>query len=150
VRNAAAFSHSLGQQLSAAKVSFPVGYRPHFGSALRCHQTDSDQTMDRYDGKPFLRLLDCYVLDAIDQLTDEQRKALSLMEPKLNAAYNSLASWQELVRTQMDLPTSFPDSVRRLWAGYLGAAKDQGLSVLPGDFVEQFVHANFPEVDARR
>ncbi|RQP25422.1 hypothetical protein [Piscinibacter terrae] len=102
--------------------------------------------MDRYDGKPFLRLLDSYVLDAIGQLTDEQREGLAVVEPKLNALYNSQGSWQEIVRTQMDLPPSFPDRIRKVWEGFLGAAKAQGLSVDPHEFVERFVDENFLEV----
>jgi hypothetical protein len=102
--------------------------------------------MNRYDGKPFLRLLDSYVLDAIGQLSDEQRVGLRVMEPKLNAVYKASASWQEIVRTQMNLPPSFPESIRTVWQAYLGAAKTQGLSVHPHEFVERFVDENFPEV----
>ena len=105
-----------------------------------------NRSTNRYDGKPFLRLLDSYVLDAIGQLTDGQREGLAVMEPKLNAVYNSSGSWQEMVRTQMDLPPSFPESIRKMWVGYLDAAKTQGLSVHPHEFVEQFVDENFPEV----
>jgi hypothetical protein len=43
--------------------------------------------MNRYEGKPFLRLLECYVLSAIDELTDEQCAALSALEPKLRELY---------------------------------------------------------------
>ena len=39
--------------------------------------------MDRYAGKPFLRLLECYVLAAIGELSDEQQATLRAMEPKL-------------------------------------------------------------------
>jgi hypothetical protein len=104
-----------------------------------------NQPINRYDGKPFLRLLDSYVLDAIGQLSDSQREGLALLAPKLNAIYNSSCSWQEIVRIQMDLPRSFPESIRKMWVGYLGAAKNQGLSIHPHEFVERFVDENFPE-----
>ena len=100
---------------------------------------------NRYDGKPFLRLLDSYVLEAIDQLTDEQRNGLRLIEPKLHEVYKTSGTWQEIVRTQMELPSSFPESINNVWQGYLRAAKSQGVSVNPFEFVERFVDENFPD-----
>ena len=39
--------------------------------------------MTRYAGKPFLRVLECYVLWAIGELTSEHEKLLVTMTPKL-------------------------------------------------------------------
>ena len=36
---------------------------------------------DRYEGKPFIRLVDCYVLDAIGHLDDAQEAQLIEMTP---------------------------------------------------------------------
>ena len=103
-------------------------------------------SFDRYEGKPFLRLLDSYVLDAIDQLTERQREGLVLMEPKLQAVYKSTGHWQEIVRTQMNFPPSLPQTIRKMWDGYMSAARSQGLPALPQEFVVRFVDENFPEV----
>jgi hypothetical protein len=101
--------------------------------------------MDRYTGKPFLRLLDSYVLDAIGQLSAQQRAGLEQVQGKLQAVYKTTGAWQDIVRQQLDLPLSFPLSVQKVWKGYLDAAHSQGISVSPGEFVQRFVDENFPE-----
>ena len=40
--------------------------------------------MNRYEERPLTRLLECYVLAAIDQLDDGQRDTLQRTEPTLN------------------------------------------------------------------
>ncbi|AEG49274.1 hypothetical protein Sphch_1586 [Sphingobium chlorophenolicum L-1] len=100
--------------------------------------------MDRYDGKPFLRLLDCYVLQAIGKLDTAQMVALTQIEPKLSQIYGVKGPWQEIVANQMDFPANLSDEIEQTWeAGRLRAA-DQGLEVDPGEFARQFVDANFP------
>lgn len=100
--------------------------------------------MSRYEGKPFLRFLDCYVLDSIGQLDDSQRSGLETMQPTLAKALGRQGSWQEMVSAQMDFPESMPEQIRRIWHGYLERAKEQGVSVNPNEFVAEFIDANFP------
>jgi hypothetical protein len=58
--------------------------------------------MDRYQGKPLLRLLEYYVLAAIDQLDDKQHAVLESMGPKLSALYNRHGTWFEIIHNEMD------------------------------------------------
>lgn len=102
--------------------------------------------MDRYSAKPFLRLLECYVLNAIGQLEDQQRNALQKMEPKLEQVYAMKGSWLEIVRVQMDFPESLPIQIQTIWEKYLVVAKQQGLSVNPNEFAMGFVDSNFPDI----
>ncbi len=60
--------------------------------------------MDRYAGKPFLRLLECYVLFAIGQLDEHQQETLQHMEPKLADVYNLSGTWLDIVSSQMAFP----------------------------------------------
>ncbi|MBZ9560091.1 MULTISPECIES: hypothetical protein [unclassified Modicisalibacter] len=102
--------------------------------------------MDRYSGKPFLLLLDHYVLACINQLSDTQEKMLEKMEPKLASIYNTSGGWLKIVSTQMDFPESMPDTIIDLWLQYLDQAKEQGVSVDPNEFAISFVNQNFPEI----
>jgi hypothetical protein len=102
--------------------------------------------MNRYDGKPFLRLLDSYVLDVIGQLETDSRSALERMQPRLAQTFGTAGTWQEIVRSQLELPDTFPAEVRFIWEGFLDQAKRQGLSVDPNEFVERFVSENFPGI----
>ena len=98
---------------------------------------------DRYEGRPFVRFLDCYVLDAIGELEDPQRRALEAMEPKLAATFNSTGSWQQMVATQMEFPETLPEKIRTIWENGKAKASELGFSVDPSEFTRQFVDTNF-------
>jgi hypothetical protein len=100
--------------------------------------------MPRYDGKPFLRLLDCYVLSSIGHLDVDEEHALNLMAPKLSEALGLSGSWFEMVATQMEFPDHLPSKIKEIWEAGKAQAEDQGLLVDPGEFTRQFVDANFP------
>ena len=99
--------------------------------------------MSRYDGKPFLRLLDCYVLRAIGELDAQQEGALQSMEPKLANVYGRSGPWFEIVAQQMDFPDTLPEQIRNIWKSGKAKASQQGLAVDPNEFTRQFVDTNF-------
>lgn len=99
--------------------------------------------MSRYDGKPFLRLLDCYVLSSIGHLESEHEHALSMLTPKLSQALGTEGSWFEIVESRMEFPADLPEKIRKIWEAGQAKAKEQGVSVDPGEFARQFVDTNF-------
>ncbi len=102
--------------------------------------------MERYDGKPFLRLLECYVLSAIGQLDERQHDALRLMEPKLHSVYGLGGTWQEVVRSQMGFPDSLPRKIYKIWEKNLATAHANRMTVDPNEFAITFVNQNFPNI----
>lgn len=102
--------------------------------------------MNRYDDKPFLRLLDCYVLDAIGQLDDAQRKNLEKLVPRLAKTFASGGTWQQMVAQQLEFSDSVPDKIRQFWQGYLDRAESVNRSVHPAEFVAEFIGQNFPDL----
>ena len=100
--------------------------------------------MSRYTNKPFLKLLECYILNSIDQLDDAQRETLVKMEPKLASIYGINGSWLDVVTMQMDFPESLTEQIREIWSKYLDNAKAQGVSIDPTKFAMSFVDQNFP------
>ncbi len=98
----------------------------------------------RYVGKPFLRLLECYVLDAIGELEADQAEVLRRMEPKLGETYGMKGTWQQIVSAQMALPESLPSKIRVLWERQLEMATARGAAITPGEFATVFVDQNFP------
>ncbi|MCY1718465.1 hypothetical protein OVA26_16135 [Microbacterium sp. SL62] len=59
----------------------------------------------RYDGKPVLRLLDSYVLDAIGALDEKTVQGNTILAPKIAQALKVEAdTWQRAVELSMDLP----------------------------------------------
>lgn len=105
---------------------------------------------DRYKTNPFLRLLDCFVLDAIKMLDDNQREILNRLEPGLSKTFNMQGTWQEIVAAQMNFADSVPERIREFWEGYKAAAQEQGVSAHPDEFVLSFVDQNFADIVADR
>jgi hypothetical protein len=102
--------------------------------------------MNRYAGKPFLRLLECYILDLIGQLPEKERASLVLMAPKLAGIYSTKGTWQEIVCKQMDLPAAVANQIKQFWVGYQAKAKSQGVQPDPNEFAMSFIDQNFPDV----
>ena len=107
-------------------------------------------TGDRYQGKPFLRLLDCYVLSAIGHLDAEQRDGLQRLEPKFREVFGGEGSWTDNVERQMEFPSSLPAEIAKVWEQGKLKAKGLGLQADPREFTEQFVDTNFPHNETGR
>ena len=101
----------------------------------------------RYDGKPFLRLLECYVLSSIGRLDEQQEHALSIMAPKLADTLGLRGSWFDIISKQMEFPADLPIKIKAIWDSGSAKAATQGLSVDPEEFARQFVDTNFASRD---
>jgi hypothetical protein len=92
---------------------------------------------DRYAGKPLLRLVECYVLDAIGELGPGDHAKLEDVAPKVGAAVGSeAATWQGVVDDALDLPGDFRQSLRADWESNRERAKEQGHDLTPQEFAE--------------
>lgn len=97
----------------------------------------------RYEGRPFLRLLDCYVLRAIGQLDDAQAEALRAIEPKLAEVYGGDGVWHEVVASQMEFTDDIENSIAHVWMAAQMKAQELGVEVDAADFTRQFVDKTF-------
>jgi len=100
--------------------------------------------MSRYEGKPFLKLIDCYVLSSIGHLDAQQEYTLNMMAPKLSAALGISGSWFEMVETQMEFPPNLPLKIKQIWEDGKAKAEASGYTVDPELFAREFVDTNFP------
>lgn len=97
----------------------------------------------RYSGKPFLRLLECYVLWSVGQLPKEQAEMLEGMAPKLGATYGVDGTWQEVVASQMEFPPDLSEALQGMWDRTLVDAGGQRGTVDPEIWAQQVVDSNF-------
>jgi hypothetical protein len=67
---------------------------------------------ERYKGKPFLRLLEFYVLWCIGELHEETEQALIEMTPKLRETYLSQGTWWQIIEAVMQFPPDFVEAIR--------------------------------------
>ena len=96
----------------------------------------------RYTGKPFLKLVDSWLLDCIGQLDDHTRDLLDSMTPTLRATYASEGTWQDIVRTQVGFAPGVEQAIRELWDKNRDIARAGGVELTPAHFVEMFVEEN--------
>ena len=100
---------------------------------------------DRYAGKPFLELLDAYVLDAIGHLDAARRADLTAREAGFRQMFGGTGDWRTQVEQRMQFPQGMAGAIREL--GEKGAAKfaaAQGYQPEPAEFARSFVDKNFP------
>lgn len=92
---------------------------------------------DRYIGKPFLRLLELYILRSIEELSENYSDLLLELEPKLQKTYESRKRWYEIIADEMGLPENFNSIVLDAWQKVRLYNSD------PENFAQKFVDANF-------
>lgn len=98
----------------------------------------------RYTGKPLLRLLDSYVLLAIDALDVDQAAALRALEPKLTTIFGREGAWDAMVAAELDLPAELPQRIMEAWRDGHAKAASYGITLDPREFAALFVDTNFP------
>jgi hypothetical protein len=81
--------------------------------------------MDRYEGKPFLKLLEAYVLSRIGKLSPDAAATLRRMEPTLRKTFGRQGTWDEIVSAVMQFDEGAGDAVRRDWARWVGEHGDR-------------------------
>lgn len=89
---------------------------------------------ERYQGKPFLRLLECYILWAIDELGPSDCDALEKLVPKLRQTYRREGTWHEIVAAEMSFPPGRPEAILRNWAQNKSRALSEGKTAEPEGF----------------
>lgn len=100
---------------------------------------------DRYEGKPFLRLVDSYVLDAIGKLDEPTAKWLVDSETYFRQTYGMTGSWQEIVAAQMQFPEGMQAAIVEVWEkGRARFIEVNGEEPEPLQFAYMFVDQNFP------
>ena len=100
---------------------------------------------DRYEGKPFLKLLDSYVLSAIGHLDEPTEKWLVEAEPYFRDTFGVEGSWREIVAQRMEFPDGMEPAIVDLWEkGSIKFRQATGEAPHPVNFTYQFVDDNFP------
>ncbi|UUO06775.1 hypothetical protein M4951_00340 [Blastopirellula sp. J2-11] len=101
--------------------------------------------MSRYEGKPFVRLLECYILSAIDELPEVYAEKLNEMGPALKETYNLEGGWRDVVAQVMHFPDTVDDELRNMWAHNQTVAAQNGQILAAEAFAQAVVDQNFKE-----
>jgi hypothetical protein len=104
----------------------------------------SNVDVSRYEGQPWLRLLDAYVLWAIGALDDDTAARLERMTGKLQETYQRPgARWFEIVESEMDFAQTLPATLASSWAQNSQIAAQRNEVLDPVDFAHRIVDENF-------
>ena len=101
------------------------------------------EAMNRYDGRPLLRLLECYVLWVIGHLSQKEENVLVTMTPQLRSIFKSTGDWKEIVTESVDIKDSDITEIKKMWNYYSEIAKAKNTRLTPQNFSEAFVDKNF-------
>lgn len=100
---------------------------------------------DRYQGKPFLRLLDAYVLDAIGHLDAATQEGLVAAEPELRQSYGLQGGWRDIVVARMNFPEGMAGAICEVWEkGRVRFVAANGHEPDPSAFARTFIDSKFP------
>lgn len=103
---------------------------------------------DRYDGKPFLILIDAWVLDAIGHLDADWQATVAAMEPQLQQTFGGTGTWQDIVAEQMKFPADLGGQIERIWLdGKARFEEARGEAPDPVAFARMFVDKNFQRAE---
>lgn len=97
----------------------------------------------RYAGRPFLLLLDCFVLWSIGELPEFQTERLTALTPKLQSTYGSTGTWQEIVSAQMEFADKLPGELRAMWQRNTERARELHEHLSAPDWARTVVDQNF-------
>lgn len=99
------------------------------------------QTNPRYDGKPLLKILECYVLSTIGQLPEAEARALDTLTPTLRQCYKLEGSWQQILGVV--LPDDMQAQIKDLWTENTEIARKHGVTLTLQKFAEMSADENF-------
>ena len=96
----------------------------------------------RYQGKPLLRPLECFVLKAIGELSAEGSGNMNRMESGLAHAFGKVGTWDQIIAETMSFPEDMPARIREVWDRNLAIAREQEVTLSSQHFAEKFVDQN--------
>jgi DNA-directed RNA polymerase subunit F len=91
----------------------------------------------RYNGKPLLRVFECYILWSIGELSDNDTITMEKMTPKLQQLYKTSGSWPEIVEIIVKLPPNTQEEIRRVWTNSSDSTNNKKHD--PQQFAENYV-----------
>jgi hypothetical protein len=101
-----------------------------------------DPAPARYEGKPFLKLVDAFVLKSIGHLDASQEAVLQKMTPKLQETFKRSGTWEDIVLAELRFEPAVRVAIQELWEKNQSIARQNGASLTPLAFTEMFVANN--------
>jgi hypothetical protein len=98
--------------------------------------------LERYKDKPFLLLLESFVLDAVGELPP----AMEHLATSMSTKFFGHPDWKKRLREEVGFPKELRDQIAALWAENRRIAAEKGAELVAAEFAQALVEANFAEV----
>ena len=98
--------------------------------------------LERYKDKPFLLMLEAYVLDAIGELPPSMEQLTKMVSGKFFGA----GDWRKRLREEVGLDKSLNEQLKQLWQENQAIAKEKGVELVAQEFAQALVEANFSQI----
>jgi len=98
--------------------------------------------LERYKDKPFLLMLEAYVLDAIGELPGPMEQFTKTVSGKVFGG----GDWRKRLREEVGLDKSLNEQLKQLWKENLKIAQEKGAVLVPQEFAQALVEANFSQI----
>ena len=92
-----------------------------------------------YQGKPFLKIAESFVMKAIGEIAPTTEVTLQNMTPKLQQIYGVSGSWDEITKKVLDLPEGIETEIRQLWEKNRELAAKKGHVLSPEAFTVAYI-----------
>jgi hypothetical protein len=99
--------------------------------------------IDRYEGRPLVRLLECYFLWCIGELPARDERALEAYAPKLSEILRHQGAWYEIIEAAVQLPTDIRARIASAWNDHLNNTTPDMPGRTPAEAAREFVEQNF-------
>ena len=96
----------------------------------------------RYDNKPLLKILECYVLSTIGHLPEHEARALDTLTPTLRQCFKVEGNWQQILSAVLHFPDDIQAQIKDLWTENTEIARKHGVMLTPQKFAEMFADEN--------
>lgn len=99
---------------------------------------------NRYAKRPLVRLVELYVLHALDALSASEIETTAKLAPYLARTYRRTGTWVEILSAELEFPPNLPDLIRAMWARNQEIARQNNAVLTAQVFAEMFVDSNIP------
>lgn len=99
--------------------------------------------MSRYYQKPFLRVVECYVLSVIGEMSKEDEVILKELEPKLQELYHQKGNWAQIVEAELQIDENTKSQILEIYKRNRELAAKNGEELPAEHFAQMFVDENF-------
>lgn len=102
----------------------------------------------RYEGRPMIRVLDAWFLDALGALDENAATSMEQLAPSLAQTFNvTPGPWQQVVTDALDLPSDLATQLQEAWEHAVTDDVAAGRTPNVLAFTYAMVDASFPQED---